>query len=315
MKIAPVYYNSFSCIKGECRHTCCAEWEIDIDEKTLNKYENLQDKIGDKIRNNIYIDDDGAHFKMCENGKCPLLNNDGLCQIILELGEGYISDICHLHPRYINTFEHHTEIGVGMCCQAACRLVLTSDSTLSVLDGEMDVQDIFKLYNGTECETFKQRNDILDMLDRYSASESRKKVLEAVGVELEFQETIKLINIYKQAEILDEAWRKLLDIGQDKRVDEMILSDGVTDSLWKRIVKYFIFRYLAQANNSFETEEYILFSIISADFICSLSHIFKQRYQDNMLDAVSDISRMYSSEIEYSSDNIEIIIDGIYSLE
>ena len=31
----PDYYHEFSCIAGECEDTCCAGWQIVIDEKTL----------------------------------------------------------------------------------------------------------------------------------------------------------------------------------------------------------------------------------------------------------------------------------------
>ena len=83
---------------GECKHTCCAGWEIDIDEKTLNKYKSLHSEFGSKIRNNIFTDDDGAHFKMCKDGKCPMLTRNGLCEIILELGEEWI---CGIFDNYI----------------------------------------------------------------------------------------------------------------------------------------------------------------------------------------------------------------------
>ncbi len=34
---APVYYQKFSCLAGECRHSCCVGWEIDVDKKALKK--------------------------------------------------------------------------------------------------------------------------------------------------------------------------------------------------------------------------------------------------------------------------------------
>ena len=36
----PNYYKEFSCIAGACPDTCCAGWQILIDDKTLKKYRN-----------------------------------------------------------------------------------------------------------------------------------------------------------------------------------------------------------------------------------------------------------------------------------
>ena len=41
--IVPSYYKKFKCIAGECKHSCCKGWEIDIDEKSLARYENIPD--------------------------------------------------------------------------------------------------------------------------------------------------------------------------------------------------------------------------------------------------------------------------------
>lgn len=41
---APEYYKNFKCIADKCEHSCCIGWEIDIDEETLKKYENLENR-------------------------------------------------------------------------------------------------------------------------------------------------------------------------------------------------------------------------------------------------------------------------------
>lgn len=34
----PDYFDEFECIAGRCRHSCCAGWEVEIDEKTFDYY-------------------------------------------------------------------------------------------------------------------------------------------------------------------------------------------------------------------------------------------------------------------------------------
>lgn len=36
------YYPNFKCIASDCKHTCCAGWVMNIDEKTLENYKNEQ---------------------------------------------------------------------------------------------------------------------------------------------------------------------------------------------------------------------------------------------------------------------------------
>ena len=38
----PVFYNEFSCIADACPDTCCAGWQIMIDDKSLKKYRQIQ---------------------------------------------------------------------------------------------------------------------------------------------------------------------------------------------------------------------------------------------------------------------------------
>ena len=55
-KIVPDYYKKFKCIADKCKHSCCIGWEIDIDEHTYNKYMNIKNEFGNKLKNNIKSD-------------------------------------------------------------------------------------------------------------------------------------------------------------------------------------------------------------------------------------------------------------------
>mgnify|MGYP006874698003 CR=1 FL=1 len=48
MFVYPDYYKEFKCIAGECRHSCCIGWEIDIDEET---YKRMKATIMDNLNN------------------------------------------------------------------------------------------------------------------------------------------------------------------------------------------------------------------------------------------------------------------------
>ena len=97
-EVFPNYYNKFKCIADKCKHNCCIGWEIDIDEDTMDSYDCLDNDFGKKIRE--CIEGEEPHFVMKDDGRCPFLNDKGLCDIIIEYGDGAICDICYLHPRF-----------------------------------------------------------------------------------------------------------------------------------------------------------------------------------------------------------------------
>ena len=39
----PEYYEKFSCIASRCKDSCCAGWEIDIDEDSYAYYNSVED--------------------------------------------------------------------------------------------------------------------------------------------------------------------------------------------------------------------------------------------------------------------------------
>lgn len=47
--VYPDYYRQFTCIGGKCPDTCCAGWEIVIDDKTLEKYKKYPGGFGNRL--------------------------------------------------------------------------------------------------------------------------------------------------------------------------------------------------------------------------------------------------------------------------
>lgn len=121
----PDYYKNFKCISSECTDSCCQEWEIDIDDETLEYYMQVEGEFGDRLRKHIKIEEmEEAHFIQTKEERCPFLNECGLCDIFIHLGEEHLSQICTHHPRYYDWFLEGEEAGLGLCCEEAARLIL-----------------------------------------------------------------------------------------------------------------------------------------------------------------------------------------------
>ncbi len=153
MKVrVPSYYKKFSCIAGKCEDTCCAGWEIDIDEVSYDYYQKLPGGFGEKVRGCIKeYEGSGetayeAHgFILGEGKRCPFLQEDGLCEMILTLGEDAICDVCTYTPRNFLEYGGVREISISPSCGEAGRLIFGSPERVAFLteeeEGELDIEE------------------------------------------------------------------------------------------------------------------------------------------------------------------------------
>lgn len=72
----PFYYNEFECITSKCKDNCCiGGWEIDIDDETYERYNNMTGELKHKILDSITQNEDEEYcFKLCD-GKCPMISS------------------------------------------------------------------------------------------------------------------------------------------------------------------------------------------------------------------------------------------------
>ena len=89
--------NSFQCIGSDCPYTCCANWKIAIDAESMNFYRNVEGEFGEKLKNSIRTED-GFSFFSLQEGRCPFLNPQSLCDIYIQLGEANMCSTCKTYP-------------------------------------------------------------------------------------------------------------------------------------------------------------------------------------------------------------------------
>ena len=277
-EVYPNYYRKFKCIAGKCKHSCCIGWEIDIDEDTMALYNSLDGELAEKIRENI--DGEVPHFILKEGERCPFLNQGGLCDIICEFGDGALCDICYLHPRFSNFYEDFTETGLGLCCEEAARIILTEEEKFSIsLPDGIKNQDFFK-ERGEAFDILQNRN--ITMLERF------KELAGKYGLEFKFSNEV-LYDFYMSLERLDKNWENELEKLKNAEC-ETIFEREELQIFFEQLACYFIFRHF---------ESGVGLALLSSWVIGAISSNCKSMEQ--MLDVV----RMYSSEIEYSEENIK----------
>ncbi len=139
----PEYYEEFACIAGKCEDTCCSGWEIDIDDETYEYYRNVPGEFGETIRSRIkeYEETQDCYethgFYLEEGKRCPFLNKNGLCDIILKLGEDALSFVCANTPRNYLEYGGAREISISPSCGEAGRLILGTENSLRFVEKEI----------------------------------------------------------------------------------------------------------------------------------------------------------------------------------
>lgn len=126
----PDYFKDFNCIADKCEDTCCAGWGIVIDDKSYEKYMNLESDFGDILRSKI-VEDEGDNVFLLNGDRCSFLNENNLCEIYNNIGEEGLCYTCRQYPRYLEEFGSLREIGISLSCPEACRIILNQKEKVS----------------------------------------------------------------------------------------------------------------------------------------------------------------------------------------
>ena len=149
----PDYYKDFKCIADKCEDTCCAGWEVDVDDDSYEYYKTVTGPFGDRIKSVMVppTEEEEACFTL-NNGRCPFLNDSNLCDLYTELGEDKLCDTCTNYPRFIEEYGSLREIGIALSCKTAGELILKSDKKVTFELTEND--EMVSTYNDIDPELY-----------------------------------------------------------------------------------------------------------------------------------------------------------------
>ena len=297
---APEYYKNFVCIADKCRHSCCIGWEIDVDRDTAKKYSSLNKGYGLEIQKSI-TKRGTPHFKLKKDDRCPHLNENGLCKIILNIGEDYLCHICREHPRFYNYTKLGKEVGLGLSCEA-CRIILSSDNYEKIVCIGEFCEDENRV-DTSDFDATAHRQVIYSVLSDRSLpyAERLRKISEIYGV--------------SPANIPDDAWLSTLDSLEylDNSHKEIFAcySSEITDSAHlefylERAMAYLVFRHCSYTENESEFRAALGFSLFCQQLLASVCK------NTQSFEKICDTARIISEELEYSEDNTEVIKTEFY---
>ncbi len=133
------HYDEFHCLAGQCPDTCCAGWQIDIDEEALEKYKDYQGP--DQEYLNQMVDWNQSVFHQLQDGRCAFLKEDKLCRMYCNMGEEYLCQTCSTYPRHIEEFYNVREYSLSISCPAVARQLLMQQQPMEWITREDDVEE------------------------------------------------------------------------------------------------------------------------------------------------------------------------------
>ena len=292
ISIYPSIYHAFQCKADQCENTCCQLWTIDIDEPTAERYHSMTGSLGESLRQAITVDDEGSHFIFSKaQPMCPLLNEKGLCKVVLELGEEGLCDTCHMHPRFYKYIEDLELCGVGLSCEASVELLAQQEPmdlllfTIEDDHNEFNSKERLTLHNIFELLAF----DLDPNLFQYMPKPSKQSFKE-------------LLDLYKQTEPIDENWTAQVNTLSSK-LDQLIASvqtyiQQEDMSLFNKVYQYILYRQIDMLSD-YSLESILAYAKDGTDYILIASALDGQ--------PLKQVAR-WSQQIEYDEDNVELLL-------
>ena len=311
LNVYPDYYPQFHCIAERCRHNCCIGWEIDIDAGTLSAYRAMDGALGERLCASIAEDGDAPHFILGEDERCPFLNAGNLCDLILHGGEKLLCQICTDHPRYRSFFSGRTEIGVGLCCEEAARLILTKrEKTALVITGEGALEE-------EETALLALRGRLLEAAQERALPMERRleNVLALCGARLPDIPLAQWAAFYLSLERMDEAWTETLETLRS-HAHELPRSAVAAhmhgrETEYEQLLVYFLYRHVPAALDDGDVCGKAAFAVLSVKLLAALGTLHERLHGAFTAEDQIGLCRLCSAEVEYSDDNLNALYDAL----
>lgn len=143
----PKYMKNFKCVSSNCIDTCCAGWDVNIDEETYNKYIKSEGQFkelleGKFIKNKDEHDSFNRGFMVLKDkSTCPFLNSNMLCDIHGKTGEKNLCITCKSYPRVFNIVDNIYEKSGLPSCAEICAKAFLNKAKMEFIESQEDIEE------------------------------------------------------------------------------------------------------------------------------------------------------------------------------
>ncbi|AJK15324.1 fliB family protein [Yersinia pseudotuberculosis] len=145
----PDFMETFSCVGAACREHCCKGVSITLDKNRYQRY--IKSPYSDIKRiaiSHISVTQDSlaswANINPDNQGNCPFLDEQRLCQIYKHTGINALSTSCATYPRVEHIYKNQKIKSMSLSCPEVTRQVLFSADALTLRFSTINQYDYFK---------------------------------------------------------------------------------------------------------------------------------------------------------------------------
>ncbi len=337
----PEIYESFKCVGGKCPDSCCIGWEVDIDEESYYYYMTVKGDFGERLKKSMKEEDGERFFPLNENGRCPFLNSENLCDIYSNLGEDRLCTVCTEYPRYYEVVGDYEQIDMSLSCIEYGKLYFDDKRIKSYkrTDDGLGGEKLSFLKRRKREKCLRLRDSVIDFIEAYEGNTITDFIADTVnefinraaalkvpgyknlkrsissGTDFKEYDTSGLNSLMKSLEVLDKRWTDVTE-GVDEILSRFSACEGKylsnTDNntifLYKKLMTYFVFRYTIETY--FSDDVNMPLGIIEKSmyyiYIMCISYYYRDE-RNSGIDTFTDLCHIYSREVEHSDDNLNLL--------
>lgn len=256
-------YDKFKCIADKCKFTCCVGWDINIDTNTYDKWTKVNDD-SEYLLSNVKLkqcENKDMYFINKENHEaCPFLDKQGLCYVVKNHGEEYLSSTCHMFPRIENVFDFGKELSLSCSCPEVVEIISNMDGKIKICPEdstnfesdllELKIREVliniiqqenlsleYKLIIGFEMllyilenESFSREDILLEEIEKYKDKNYIQNLVSAYKeIGLNIDDSIEEINNlfldiienYKEVSMFDNLLSNISSFAEDVEIESL----------------------------------------------------------------------------------------------
>lgn len=197
--IKPHYYDDFVCAADQCEDTCCAGWQIMIDETSLEQYAKMEGPFGNRLHNSIDWEE-GMFLRY--DGRCTLLNEENLCDLYLEIGEEAFCDTCRMYPRHVEEYEGVREYSLSLSCPVAAKLMLECEEKVAFQEWETPENEAFEEFDAQMFALLEDARNVAFAIIQNRQMDLRERIQIVLKLAEELQQCVDVGALSDVGEIL-----------------------------------------------------------------------------------------------------------------
>lgn len=212
----PNYYNKFTCIADKCEDTCCAGWQILIDEESMKRYKK-------EHKNDERIDWENEVFHHCKGKRCAFLNENNLCDMYTQWGEDSLCVTCDRYPRHIEEFENVREFTLSLSCPEAAKIILSLKDKVTFIEKEDDDAEEYEDFDDLMFSLLEDVRVLLYKVLQNREISIKERAYMIIEIAKECQNRVDEDDIFGINDVIDEYETKLIQLENEEDYYESTL--------------------------------------------------------------------------------------------